>query len=249
MSGPRTIPGALLPVVALMLAVPAPGEAEAPSGASSPSLQPDTTAAEPEYRDVIPATAETEEGFFDVHRVDDEYYYEIPEEMLGREMVLVTRIARTQSGAGFGGSRETTSTVRWEEHHDRILLRLVGHDNVAADTLPIFDAVQQSNFEPVIHAFDVETEGDNGDSFVVDMTDFLSSDVRLLGVSSGRRESYGIGQMDEEHAKKLFEQGMTALTDNGILGDARPADAARGRRYIDGMADYLSGWFQERMPR
>jgi creatinine amidohydrolase/Fe(II)-dependent formamide hydrolase-like protein len=33
------------------------------------------------------------------------------------------------------------------------------------------------------------------------------------------------------------------LTSNGILGDARPAAAARGRRYIDAMA----GWFSERL--
>lgn len=68
-------------------------------------------------------------------------------------------------------------------------------------------------------------------------------------VDMSRAEEGFIGQMDDENARKLFSQGMTALTDNGILGDARPADAARGRRYIDGMADYLTGWFQERIPR
>lgn len=67
-------------------------------------------------------------------------------------------------------------------------------------------------------------------------------------VDMSRAEAGFLGQMDAENARKLFEHGMTALTDNGILGDARPADAERGRRYIDGMANYLAAWFQERLP-
>lgn len=68
-------------------------------------------------------------------------------------------------------------------------------------------------------------------------------------VDMSRAEEGFIGQLDEESSQKLFAEGMTALTDNGILGDARPAEPARGRRYIDGMADYLSEWFKERLPR
>ena len=68
-------------------------------------------------------------------------------------------------------------------------------------------------------------------------------------VDMTRAEPGFVEQMTEDHARKLFEEGMTALTDNGILGDARPADAARGRRYIDTMADFLSGWFLERLPK
>jgi creatinine amidohydrolase/Fe(II)-dependent formamide hydrolase-like protein len=67
-------------------------------------------------------------------------------------------------------------------------------------------------------------------------------------VDMSRAEAGFIGQMDEDNVRKLFEQGMTALTDNGILGDARPAVPERGRRYIHGMADYLAEWFIERLP-
>lgn len=57
-----------------------------------------------------------------------------------------------------------------------------------------------------------------------------------------------VGTFDEEAARTIFEKGMTALTANGILGDARPADAARGRRYIDALADALADWVRERTP-
>jgi len=56
-----------------------------------------------------------------------------------------------------------------------------------------------------------------------------------------------VGTFDEAAARLIFERGMTALTANGILGDARPADAARGERYIAALADMLAAYFRERM--
>lgn len=57
-----------------------------------------------------------------------------------------------------------------------------------------------------------------------------------------------VGDFGEEAAAKIFSEGMPALTDNGILGDARPADRERGIRYRDSMADALAEWIRERIP-
>ena len=47
-------------------------------------------------------------------------------------------------------------------------------------------------------------------------------------VSMDYAEEGFVGDFNEEAAKAIFEQGMIALTSNGILGDARPATAERG---------------------
>ena len=70
----------------------------------------DTTTA---YSDVITEDAVTSEGLFDTHMIDRDLFYEIPLDMIGREMLLLTRIARTPDGAGYGGSKV--------EHFDRAL--------------------------------------------------------------------------------------------------------------------------------
>jgi creatinine amidohydrolase len=57
-----------------------------------------------------------------------------------------------------------------------------------------------------------------------------------------------VGDFGPEAAAKIFSEGMPALTDNGILGDARPADRERGFRYRDSMADALADWIRERIP-
>ncbi len=53
-----------------------------------------------------------------------------------------------------------------------------------------------------------------------------------------------VGPFDEAVSRRIFTQGMPALTPNGILGDARPATAEHGRAYFEAVADHLAGWVE-----
>ena len=87
--------------------------------AAAPMLQGDRQDDEEEeesksYSDVITDEAVTSEGIFNTHMIGDDLFFEIPLDMMEREMLLLTRIAATPAGVGFGGSKANTSTVRWE---------------------------------------------------------------------------------------------------------------------------------------
>lgn len=53
-----------------------------------------------------------------------------------------------------------------------------------------------------------------------------------------------VGDFDEEAKALIFREGLHALSGNGILGDARGADAERGRACLDALADYLAGYLR-----
>jgi len=89
------------------------------------------------YKDVITKEAKTMEGLFKVHQIDDKYFYELQDSLLGRDMLMVTTIAKTADGLGYGGERTNTMMLRWEKEGDMILLKVVSVDNFAADSLPI----------------------------------------------------------------------------------------------------------------
>ena len=79
---------------------------------------------EKNYEDIVTEEAITDKGLFDVHKVDNKYYYEIPDSLFGREMLVVTRIAKTASGIGFGGGKQNTQVLRWEKRSKKVLLRV-----------------------------------------------------------------------------------------------------------------------------
>ena len=72
-----------------------------------------------------------------------------------REMLMVTRIAKTASGIGFGGGKVNTQVLRWQRKEQQILLRVVSYTNVADTILPVHEAVVNSNFEPILHSFPI----------------------------------------------------------------------------------------------
>ena len=140
------------------------------------------------YSDVITAEAETDEGVFDVHWVDETLYFEIPDSLLGRDMLLVSRIGKVPVGfPGFSpaGVKTGEQVLRWERQADKILLRTISYSNVADDTLAISISVEANNFGPIIAAFDVEVDG-----ALVEVEPHRKADARLecgadVGLSAG----------------------------------------------------------------
>jgi hypothetical protein len=155
------------------------------------------------YAEVITADARTDSGLFIVHKVEDKHYYEIPVELLDREMLLVSRRARTAANIGYGGEKNNTQTVRWQRHDNKVLLRIVSYTNVAADSLPIYEAVRNANFEPIVRAFDIEafrvdsTKTDTA-AAVVEVTGLFTSDVPVLGLSRSSRDRYKVRNLDRD---------------------------------------------------
>ncbi len=152
------------------------------------------------YGKVITKKAKTDEGLFKVHQIDDNYFYEIPDSLLEREMLMVTRIAKTASGIGFGGGKQNTQVLRWQKNGKKILLRVVSYSIVAADSLPIHEAVVNSNFEPILYAFPIKAFSKDSTATVIDVTELFSKDVKALGFPASRRKRYKISRLDDKRS-------------------------------------------------
>ncbi len=154
------------------------------------------------YTKVITKDAKSDEGLFTVHRVDDKYFYEIPDSLFNREMLTVTRIAKTATGIGFGGGKQNTQVHRWQKKDGHVLLRVVSHEIYAADSLPVHEAVVNSNFEPVLQRFPVKTVGKDSvnKTTVIEVTDLYTKDVKALGLREGSRKQYKVSRLDDSRS-------------------------------------------------
>lgn len=150
------------------------------------------------YSEVITNDAESDEGLFTVHKVDDKFYYEIPDSLLGDVMLLVSRVAKAADQIAYGGEKLNTQIVRWEKKDDNILLRHVSFENVASDTLPVYQAVRNSNFEPIIASFDIAAFNNDTSGIVIDVTELYTSDIPSLGLSSRDRKNYQVRRLDSD---------------------------------------------------
>ena len=148
------------------------------------------------YDEVIPDEAESDDGVFTVHRLDDKVFYEIPEAELGKEFLWVSRIARTTEGVGYGGQALGNRVVKWERHGDRILLKNVSYAIVADAERPIARAVEAANNDTIIRAFNIEALSEAG-APVIEVTTLFNREVpefsartRLLARGFARDRSF-----------------------------------------------------------
>ena len=135
-------------------------------------------------------------GLFNVYLKDDKYYYEIPDSLLGRDMLMVTRISKMAVSIQLRSHKMNEQVLRWEKKNKNILLREASFVNFASDSLPIKTAVVNSNFEPIIFKFKIEARNDSLNSSLIDVTSLFNTDVKSLGYPQRSRKSNKLTSMD-----------------------------------------------------
>ena len=185
-------------------------KAEAAKAAKKPDPKPKKDAIKP-YAKVITKDAQSDEGLFTVHKIDDSFFYEIPDTLFDKEMLMVTRISKTASGVGFGGGKQNTQVLRWQKKDKKVILRVVSYEVFAADSLPVHEAVVNSNFEPVLYTFPIKAFSVDSTATVIDVTDLFNKDVKALGLSSRSRKRYKATRLESE---KSFIESVKSYPKN-----------------------------------
>jgi hypothetical protein len=176
---PRLIPSALLSLT-LGLALP-------------------VAAQEQDYSDVVTDAAQTDEGLFSVHRVDDQLLFEIPDSLLGRDMIVMSRYHRVQEGqTNVGANMAPNMVVQWERRGGRIYLRATTHSNTANAEDNVAIAVENQRFAPILESFAIAARGDN--SSVIDVTDLYLTDTPAFSLPRNQRDRMGVRQYDRDRS-------------------------------------------------
>ena len=150
------------------------------------------------YSDIINDKAITDEGLFDVHKVDGKYYYEIHDSLLGRDMMMVTRVVKMATELPLRAHKLSEQVLRWEKFDNNILLRVASYSNFANDSLPIKEAVSNSNFEPIIASFKIEVENKEKNTIVIDVSNLYKSDIKAFGFPQRSRKTYKLSSLDSK---------------------------------------------------
>ena len=173
-----------------------------PGGAAPPAGQGGPAARRPPrpYGQVITDRAVSDQGGITTHRVDDRWFFEVPDSLMRRDFLLVTRVAGVPANfAGFisAGTSINERVVRWERQGERLFLRSISFRAVADDTLPIATSVASNNVAPILAAFPIQAFTRDSNSYVIDVTDFFSGDTpALTGLEAEQRRQYQVRRLD-----------------------------------------------------
>ncbi len=180
------------------------------------------------FSDIVKDDAVSDEGVINVHKVDDKYYYEIPNDILDREMLLVTRVSGSTENFSFGGAGQkarSQQVIRWQRKENSIKLRHVSFSSVANEEDPIYKSVVNNNFEPVVYSFDIEADATDSTGLLIDVTKLFTTDVPLLsGMSSSQRSRFQVRRLD---GNRSFIERMASYPENLEVRHVLTYDAGR----------------------
>jgi hypothetical protein len=170
------------------------------------------------YKEVITAKAISDAGLFTVHKVEDKYYFEIGDSVLGRDILVVNRLTKAAAGMrsgffGFAGDQIGQSVIRFEKGpNNKVFLRNISFAEYTKDsTSPMFTAVNNSNVQPIAAAFDVKAYSKDSTGQVLDITDYISGDNDVLFFSSSLKSSMRIGGQQSD---KSYINGVRSFPSN-----------------------------------
>lgn len=164
------------------------------------------------YRDVITDKAVSMRGMVTVHRIEDKYFLEVPDSMFGVDIMAITRVAQTPTGAGYGGEQINRQVIRFERGpSDKVFLRAIAFRNVSPDTTqPIYKAVRNSNTYPIAAAFDIKAVRADT-SVVIEVTEFFKDENQVFSLPPLMKQRYKMGDLQKD---RTFIQSMRAYPIN-----------------------------------
>jgi hypothetical protein len=169
-----------------------------------------TTGPKP-YAEIITSKAKTDKGLITTHRVDDKYFFEIPDSALNREILVVNRISKAAAGAragfaGYAGDKISDNVISFEKGpNNKVFLKSMSYQEMATDSAGgMYQSVRNSNLQPIVASFDVKAFGKDSltgaRGTVIEVTDYLMGDNEILFFSPSTKRSLGLGQYQRDNS-------------------------------------------------
>jgi hypothetical protein len=154
------------------------------------------------FNDVITKKAVSQKGVFTVHFQDEKYFFEIPDSLIGRELLAVTRFSKVAGGARkYGGEEVNEQSLLFEKGPgQRIFMRVVTLISKADSTQTIAKAVKASYLDPIVAAFDIKAYGKDSTSSVIDITDFFKGDNQSVSLTSSEKRSFNLSAIASDRS-------------------------------------------------
>ncbi|MCR5270877.1 MAG: zinc-dependent metalloprotease [Prevotella sp.] len=155
---------------------------------------------ETEYEKLMKKGGAVRNGLFGVRHIDNKYYFEVPDSMLGRYILLVTRLTAVPQNFGrFAGEEISHSTVYLERRDTtQLMVRQYVLSHVADDKDNIARTLEQSTVDPIVRSFKIIGRNKEDDNSLIEVTSFLTGDSHLTSFESGSKGTLKVGGLNKE---------------------------------------------------
>ena len=185
-------------------AVPADSTAVEPKKKAKMECCEDTTVTDHKsaYHKVVKEGGSKQDGLFTVRHIKNDWYLEVPDSLLGRMLLAVTRFTSVPQGFKMlSGEEVNHSAVYLEQHGDnRILLREYVRSQYAREKDRIATTLERSVADPIAYSFEVIGRNPDTQHQLINVTKWLMSDNKITSFTAGDRTVVGVGAIQSDRS-------------------------------------------------
>ena len=147
------------------------------------------------YHKVVKEGGSVREGLFTVRHIKDDWYFEVPDELLGRMLLAVTRFTSVpQDFRMFSGEEVNRSAIYLEQYNDKaIFLREYVQSSFADSKDRIAISLKQSTVDPIVYKFEVIGRNPNTKAQLINVTKWIMSENKVTSFTNSDRTSLSLG--------------------------------------------------------
>jgi hypothetical protein len=152
------------------------------------------------YLKIVKEGGSVREGLFTVRHIKDDWYLEVPDSLLGRMMLAVTRFTSVpQEFKMVTGEEVNRSAVYFEQYGEKtIFLREYVQSQYAKPEDRIAISLKQSTIDPIVWKFDVIGRNPETNAQLINVTKWLMGENKVTNFSSLYRTLVGIGSLQTD---------------------------------------------------
>ncbi|UKK60721.1 zinc-dependent metalloprotease [Prevotella communis] len=188
---------------------------------------------ETEYQKIIKKGGTVTDGLFRVRHIEDKYYFEVPDSMLGRYILCVTRFTAVPQNFGqFAGEEITHSTIYFEKRDtSQIMIRQYVLSHLADNGDNISRTLEQSTVDPIVQAFKIIGQNEEKDASLIEVTSLFNSDNNLMSFSNTDKTTLKVGGLMKDRTFidtiKVFPTNIEVATTRTYGSSPARSEASR----------------------
>ena len=163
------------------------------------------------YEEIVTSEAESAHGLMNIHKVKSVYYLEIPDTLLGKPMLLASRVTSISDNSDViaGQMPNEPMMLEWSRDEKKVYLLDAWRGAVCDSSESILKGFGLNYAKPVMKVFPIKAFAPDSSSVLIDVTKFFCADEEYMSPfipSTAYDSLFGIDRI-----KGSFKQDMSSI--------------------------------------
>ena len=148
-----------------------------------------------EYDKLIKKKGLERNGVFTVRKIEDKWYFEVPDTLINRYFLCVTRLKAAPQNFGlYAGEKINSQTVYFQQRDEKtLIMRSFINKQEADSTNNIHTAVVNSSANPIVASFNVIGRNPKTKAQLIDVTNFFQQDNNITSLPASFKTEKKLG--------------------------------------------------------